>query len=460
MVGVFRSAVAITLVIALTPAVAVGDDEHDVHTTIDDVEPVRRSYIVPAIETFSGNIVLSLTLGMAGVGWAQITPESMWQNLTSPWVWDTDPFTTNQLFHPYMGAMAHASARSSGLGFWTSAIYAFAGSAMWEAILENEPPSLNDQITTPFGGVMLGEMFHRSARVLRWQSGIAKHAIAAVIDWPGAVNEYASGAAWRDRPPRSFGYLAVGGTTFVADHDLDGGEPTVENGVRVLIGASLHHGLLGDPKFRFRRPFDHFDFRTNITASSEDLAGAVHLRGAVAGRTFGNDGARGLWGVFSTYDFVNQERIRIGAIGIGFGTTAQLRLGESTYGGATVLAAAIPYGAAGGSILHPGTERDYRRGIGGSQLVELQLGRREVGALRVTGRLFEVVDLAEGDEVVAYLDAGVILPIFRQHAIGAEAGWSLRRATFDGNGMELHDQAVQLNVFYALINDRGLGAAY
>ena len=52
-----------------------------------------------------------------------LTPEyksnlrSIRKNLRSGWVVDDDPFTTNQLGHPYAGSMYHGFARSAGLNF-------------------------------------------------------------------------------------------------------------------------------------------------------------------------------------------------------------------------------------------------------------------------------------------------------------------------------------------------------
>src|SRR5205823_11231302 len=53
-------------------------------------------------------------------------------NLHSSWVFDQDPFSTNQFLHPYQGNMYYGFARSAGLTYWESLAYTFAGSAFWE----------------------------------------------------------------------------------------------------------------------------------------------------------------------------------------------------------------------------------------------------------------------------------------------------------------------------------------
>ena len=57
--------------------------------------------------------------------------------------------------------MNYLGARSTGNGPWVSFGYAFGASLVWEIAGETEPPSYNDQITTPVGGALLGEVSYR-----------------------------------------------------------------------------------------------------------------------------------------------------------------------------------------------------------------------------------------------------------------------------------------------------------
>jgi hypothetical protein len=93
--------------------------------------------------------------------WAQITPDSIWENLTGPWGWDGDEYFTNQFGHPYQGSTYHAAARSNGFGFYEAILFDAFGSISWELIFETNTPAINDLISTTLGGVALGEMFHR-----------------------------------------------------------------------------------------------------------------------------------------------------------------------------------------------------------------------------------------------------------------------------------------------------------
>jgi len=49
--------------------------------------------------------------------WADISMESIWRNLQSGFAWDVDTFRTNQLGHPYHGALHYSIARANGLSF-------------------------------------------------------------------------------------------------------------------------------------------------------------------------------------------------------------------------------------------------------------------------------------------------------------------------------------------------------
>jgi hypothetical protein len=58
-----------------------------------------------------------------------VTPSTAWKHLTKgPWGFDGDSFQVNQIQHPYQGAVYQGFARSAGIGYWESSVYAFLGS--------------------------------------------------------------------------------------------------------------------------------------------------------------------------------------------------------------------------------------------------------------------------------------------------------------------------------------------
>src|SRR6185503_5787788 len=103
-----------------------------------------------------------------GADWAQKAGLRSWRtNLRLGWEWDEDSFQTNMFGHPYHGGLYFNTARSNGMSYWESAPVSFVGSWTWEYLGEKYRPSLNDFFMTSFGGIALGEMFHRIGLTIR-----------------------------------------------------------------------------------------------------------------------------------------------------------------------------------------------------------------------------------------------------------------------------------------------------
>ena len=113
------------------------------------------------------NVMYGLANLVRGQVTARVTPKTWWDNMEQGWVWDLDDFTVNQVGHPYQGNNYFTTGRANGLSFYESAAVAAFGSGTWEYFGETNHASLNDFINTTLGGIALGEMFHRSAWLLR-----------------------------------------------------------------------------------------------------------------------------------------------------------------------------------------------------------------------------------------------------------------------------------------------------
>ena len=116
----------------------------------------------------------------------------------SKWVIDNDQFSVNQFMHPYRGSIYSGLPRSAGLNFWESFVYTAAGSTLWEIAGENTTPSINDQITTTFGGTFLGDPFFRMANLLlesddEGKPGFWRELAAAIISPPTGFNRLVFG---------------------------------------------------------------------------------------------------------------------------------------------------------------------------------------------------------------------------------------------------------------------------
>lgn len=419
-----------------------------------DEAPLKTRYVVPALEIVSLNILANLGARAAGAPWADITPSTMATNLTGAWVYDDDVFAINQFAHPYGGAGLFLAARSTGHGFWGAAAYGFAGSLMWETLMENEPPSINDQLTTSIAGAFLGEALHRWGRAVLTGGGeqptIGRRVLSGIIDPMGTVNRVALGDHWRRTPPPVVhSYIAVGWNRELSSTDRS----------PFHLELAVSHGLPSDSRFVPRVPFDHFDLRVQLDTARDEVAGYIDLRGLVVGSAIGTPRLRALWGLYGTFDYWNPDYARAGAIGVGPGIAVHADLGARGFVEAVAVATAVPFGAAGGAGDGGGPQRDYHHGPGLGQFVELKLGLRELGFVRLNARAIEIDGTLVGDatEAVLVTTASTMVQIAPQHALGAELVYSARSANFDDIQMTAFDQGAQFRIVYAVTSDGAFG---
>ena len=84
--------------------------------------------------------------------------ENWWDNVKSPPVWDSDPWATNFISHPYWGASYYIRARERGFGKFASFGYSVLLSTLYEYGAEAffEQPSAQDLMITPILGSLIG----------------------------------------------------------------------------------------------------------------------------------------------------------------------------------------------------------------------------------------------------------------------------------------------------------------
>lgn len=113
----------------------------------------------------------------ARINWGTIK-----RNFKTGFVWDGDQLGTNFILHPYHGSLYFNAARSCGYNYYQSIPFTLFGSSMWEWFLEDEPPSINDLLSTTFVGSMYGEILYRiSDRVLSYQTTGANRVLCEVL---------------------------------------------------------------------------------------------------------------------------------------------------------------------------------------------------------------------------------------------------------------------------------------
>ncbi len=102
------------------------------------------------------------------------------KTFTTPPVFDHDIFMVNYLGHPYQGSYYYNSMRSQGATLLESSLFCLGQTLLWEYVWEGgmEQPSIQDLITTPIGGILLGELFHL-ATIRMSRNGFEWYEIAA-----------------------------------------------------------------------------------------------------------------------------------------------------------------------------------------------------------------------------------------------------------------------------------------
>src|SRR2546425_1270593 len=226
--------------------------------------------------------------------WARSGTRVWGQHLRLGWEWDEDAFTTNMFAHPYHGGLYFNAARSNGVDFFQSVPYAIMGSWTWEYFGEKYRPSLNDWFMTSFGGITLGEMFHRVSSTIRDNGargrGRTLRELAALpMDPIGGFNRLLRGQ-WKGIGPNP------------AEHDPDNYVLRVGAGLRFAEGLISDSGvakmgavvvdlLYGDQFAQeYKTPFDVFNVR--LILNSNGGFNMLRASGRLYGTNLNSAGAR------------------------------------------------------------------------------------------------------------------------------------------------------------------------
>ena len=388
-----------------------------------------------------------------------------WDNfvdhLDGPWWYDEDQFATNQFGHPYEGSMYYTAARSMGLSFYESFLMSEIGSFLWETAGETEPPSVNDQITTPIAGSILGEVLYRlSSRVVNAMSpGFWRElSVAAISPFTGLNRQIVGdqrpgGRSFTDQP--WFGQmrlsLAAAGTS-----TTNGAEVHDPTGA-VSFAVRAQNGNPGSD-WEFRGPFDYFDAAASLVidkdAGSKKAFGSLAMRGLVLGDDYGQGRSRGLWGLMAAYDYITPGSFRASSSNVSIGTVTQFPFGPDLALQGTAYAG-IGYGA-GGSAAEPAGKRDYHFGLQGVSLVEARLLWADRGFLRLGGRSYyissKVTPETDSFEFIHYGELEAVARISGPHAIAVTGIAATRRAQY-ADVPDVRSRASELMVSYVLVND-------
>jgi hypothetical protein len=207
----------------------------------------------------------------------EISPKTFATNLGRVPEWDTNTFGTNQLMHPYNGAMFYGVARSEGFSPLASAAFTLVGSAQWEWMWETVTPSANDLYMTTLGGITLGESLGRLSAGLRGSRsrgivGIGQGILAGFLDPGGSVNRGLLGGTtpYEFLQPSIATRVSVGASIGPSAVTHAESQPVSIGGTRGVFGLEIEYG----DRFAPRKPsfFDAFELDFKFSGGSNSVS--------------------------------------------------------------------------------------------------------------------------------------------------------------------------------------------
>jgi hypothetical protein len=461
----------IAMVYAVSAGMAFAGDVAAVVEPANNLEPKKelvvkreanKSYVIPAVEIVGFDFFLNqFNRHFSGISDYDSNFSTIRDNLTSSWKDDKDPFSINQLGHPYQGSIYHGFARSAGLSYWESLGYTLAGSAFWEIAGEKVPPSRNDMISTGFGGSFLGEALFRMSNLVLERGGstpsIWRETGAAILSPSAGFNRFAMGdrfdAVFASNDPAYYSRLQFGLSNTISGNPGTTGE-TKRNDAQ--LDFVLGYGLPGKPGYSYTRPFDYFVFQS--TASSANVFENLMTRGLLFGTDYqAGDNYRGIWGLYGSYDYISPQTFRISSTALSLGTTGQLWLSEFVALQSTIMGG-LGYAAVGTN--NGKTEEDYHYGLAPQGLLALRAIFGKKASLDFTGREYFVSDVDNehrgGHDNIVRADVAFTYRIQEKHGISIKYQWNQRDATFPDLG-DRKQSTGTLGIYYTFLGHDGFG---
>jgi hypothetical protein len=415
-------------------------DKSNIFLQKNEILKKKSSWWVTPTEVISLNLLVGgYNTYVANETWAKISFRSIGENFSRTPVWDKDKFIINQFAHPFHGSQYFNIARSNGYSFWESVPFAFAGSAMWEWFMENDPPAYNDLISTTLGGIMLGEMSNKMSSALIDRKGRINlptifDMVGSFINIPRLIN-----VSLFNAPPNYLKYYKQ------SDYD------TVQS-TRVLIGFSLgYQGKLLQPinninqfffnlyytynKGELKKPYDFFRFRGGFSYSygQKELNSYLYAYGILKEFRL----KIGYWGIFQDYDFIfNRQSYKIGAQSIGVGLLYKQRISKEINLNYSALRVNLIPLAAVNSPERQGPYRDYTFtcGVKGNLDLYIEFWNRLSTYLDLRLFYLKTINGIDGTHVIYSLSPKIILDCIKfekfELGIGSEFVYNYRKSKY------------------------------
>lgn len=273
----------------------------------------------------AGTMVFGLNMGVWAfdryvlkADFAYIDMNTIKENFKHGFVWDNDDFGTNMFTHPYHGSLYYNSARSNGYNYWQSGLFAFGGSLMWEMFMENEHPSANDIITTPIGGMALGEVTYRVSDLIlddrkRGWSRFGLEFAAFLVSPMRGLTRIINGDAWRTRPTsgKQFGVPDVSVDVSMGIRTLELQDQILDQGMGIATEVKVEYG----DRFSTEesKPYDYFSIMANLNfQASQPVLGQLNIIGRLAAKDLIDKEKHYLnLGLYQHFDYYDSDTISV-----------------------------------------------------------------------------------------------------------------------------------------------------
>ncbi len=267
---------------------------------------------------------------------ANISINSVKENIKHGFIWDNDKLSTNMFLHPYHGSLYFNSARSNGYNYWQSGLFAFGGSAMWELFMESEYPSTNDIIATPIGGMALGEVFYRLSDMIIDNRATGVERIGRemglfVLSPMRGLNRIIDGDMWRQQSTsgRQYGKSRCNLSISAGMRVLDFNRWNLDKSIGFASEINVEYGDRFNSKNE--NPYDFFVLKVGLNVQkSQPILDQVNLMGRLFNRELIDNPKNKLnLGLYQHFDFYDSDTIseEIGTTPYKFATPASVGCG-------------------------------------------------------------------------------------------------------------------------------------
>lgn len=429
----------ILFIIMLFPSLLLGEpkisgslpQEPDfVVSTASEKNQGKKNYTISAIENIGFIVGLwSYDRYVAKEYWAVIGFNSIEANFRNGFEWDHDGFAMNQIAHPYSGSIYFTAARSNNLSFVESSAYVLGGSLLWESFMENHYPSINDMITTTFGGIALGEVLYRLSNHFYNDNAtgtkkVVNEFITTLLCPMNSLNRHLGySSPKRENSQIQYTFSFGGNNNFMSDQI----EKMDSN---IFAGFQLEYNKMFQDK-KIRKPFDYFKAAIDISLYKGETVSSIILLGHLIGREINQESYSILAGAFQNFYYTNNDIIKLSSSSIGPGVEIKSELTEKMYLNAGFQVHGILLGAM--DSRYNEENRDYNLGPGYSILSYLKFGRNDLIIMSISSRFFSLSNVAglAASERIWIIESGIDFPVYRNLRFGLKYNYFDRQENYD-----------------------------